>query len=353
MTVKKPRIWSLDLARGFALVYVVVIHILEYLSSVVVQQSPPAYWTYVSGRLLGSVIFMFLMGVSVALSTRGAFGATVRRGVEIVAIGYALNFFRGTLPTWLALHWEHLSPDDVRPGEALGMLKEFDILPFAGVALIVLAVLKRFLTRPLSWALAGGAILALTLVSAGFQTGHPVLDLCVNPIFGGVATVHFPLLPWLFYPILGMVYGHYLARAPDVEAFSLRAGLLGVVAVALLFPFIFEVPKFASVNLHELLYLFRASAPGAIWHSAVACVWLAVCFLVVKHVPENPVFRELYFWSRNVTRFYVIQWLITGWTSVWHSDLAAGPTLALVVAYTAATALATRIANRLTGREAA
>ena len=38
-----------------------------------------------------------------------------------------------------------------------------------------------------------------------------------------------------------------------------------------------------------------------------------MCFWIVDRIKENPIFRVLYFWSKNVIVVYFIQWILIGW----------------------------------------
>ena len=42
-------------------------------------------------------------------------------------------------------------------------------------------------------------------------------------------------------------------------------------------------------------------------------VWLFLCEFAVRKIPSNGVSQILYFWSKNVTVIYFIQWIIIGW----------------------------------------
>jgi uncharacterized membrane protein YhdT len=59
-------------------------------------------------------------------------------------------------------------------------------------------------------------------------------------------------------------------------------------------------------------------------------VWLCLCRQLVRSLPANPVFGALTFWSRNVTRFYLVQWLLIAWGTgaAGHHALGLWPTVA-------------------------
>ncbi len=315
-TTQKKRVWSLDFAKGFALIFVVVIHILDQLSSPEVQASLFAFIIYVTGRLVGAVVFMFLMGVALSLSSRANMKEGIKRGFEVMIIGYVLNFFRGTLPVWLNLQSGNLTPEDIGIYTPGFLLKEVDILPFAGLALIILATIKHFFQKPLFWVLAGSIVLLITPFVRGFTTGLPFVDIFINPLWGTQKYVYFPLFPWLAYPMFGMTYGHFLVKSENKTKFIWQSVLVGVILVALFSPILFIDPYFKELNLHSTFFQFRNTSLGAIWYTGFVLIWMAVCYLLVENTPENAVFRRLYYWSKHVTAFYCIQWIIIGWFPV-------------------------------------
>lgn len=41
-------------------------------------------------------------------------------------------------------------------------------------------------------------------------------------------------------------------------------------------------------------------------------LWLPLCWLLTEKIADNPAFRLLSFWSKQVTTIYIIQWLLYG-----------------------------------------
>ncbi len=346
----KKRIWSLDFAKGFALIFVVIIHILDNLSSTQVQQSGFAYTIFVIGRLVGAVVFMFLMGVALTISSRSDLKGGIKRGLEVMLIGYVLNFFRGTLPVWVSIQRGIYTLEEVAPQTPLYLLREFDILPFAGFALIILVTMKHFLRKPLYWLIAGLVVAFLTPVLRNLSpgTGLPVIDLVLSHFWSREDPIYFSILPWLAYPLFGMVYGHYLIKAENKPKFLWKTVFMGFILMAVCTPMLFINPGYKTLDLHSTFFAFRRTAIGAIWYAGFVPVWLALCYLLVEKIPGNFLFRRLYYWSKNVTSIYCIQWIIIGWIVTDASNLSLGTTVMLMVGIIIATDLLTVFWNRVT-----
>src|SRR5690242_13320705 len=92
------RIASIDLARGFTVLFIPAIHSVMLYSTLQVHQS--AY-----GRLLafiaewpGAQILMLLMGVSFALSAKVSNKKVLLKALILLFIGYLMNYSKFVLP---------------------------------------------------------------------------------------------------------------------------------------------------------------------------------------------------------------------------------------------------------------
>lgn len=344
----KRRVWSLDFAKGFALIFVVIIHILDNLSSQEVLDTPIAYGIFVFGRLVGSVVFMFLMGVALSISSRANLKGGIKRGLEVMLIGYVLNFLRGTLPVWLSLQSGKYTLAEIEPYTPLYLLREFDILPFAGLALIILATIRHFFKKPLHWMVIGMIVLLITPFLRKISTDIPIIDFFTSHIWGTEKPIYFPLLPWLAYPIIGMIYGHYLIDAKNKTLFTWRSVGIGIILMAITTPMLFIDPQYASLALHETFFTFRNTAIGAVWYMGFVSLWMGFCFFLVENIPDNILFRRFYYWSKNVTTFYCIQWIIIGWIIIDSSKISFFTTFFLVLLIIFAADRLTALWNRMT-----
>jgi hypothetical protein len=199
-----------------------------------------------------------------------------------------------------------------------------DILQFAGLALMVLPLVLRYLRRPAYWL---GLALAIAVVSPylwGRVPQAPVLRQLCELLWGDGVTVAFPVFPWLFFPLCGMAFGRWLLDSEDRVRFLRKAGLAGVALLAI-------GSTIVLLDYDAQIGDFYRSGPGVLlWRAGFILVWLLLCDVVVRRVRSNAGFRLLYFWSAKVTVFYFIQWVVIGWltwfgpvlTTVWWTMLA-------------------------------
>ncbi len=315
--MKKDRIMSLDLARGVAMVFVVVVHVLEQLSSQEVKDSLFGGIINAGTSLCAAAMFMFLMGAGLGLSRPTTFAAGIRRGVSLFLIAYGLNLLRGTLPTLVGLAMHQFTLEDLKPYSPLYVTVEIDILHFAGLALIVLAVVRRISTHWIFWLGTAAAVLLLCPLVFGHSVSSPLLSYAVNFFWRTEEYGHFPLFPWLAYPLLGMVFGHFLKNTKNRQVFFIRTAFLGSL-VCLCGGYLaynysdFSMDSWLSGDLNE-------GAVHPLWVVFVTGVLLSslsLYQLLAARIPPNKVFDWLCFWSKEVTLMYCVQWIVIGWVVI-------------------------------------
>ena len=203
------RLVSIDILRCIAILLMVQVHFVENLSA----RKAPWEWLFDASMVLGNwpaPLFTFLAGLSLVLwlAKERALGKSeadltkiiVRRGLFIFGVGIAFEFF-----IW--------SPRDVF---------DWDILPLIGASFVILAALRRMPPQALF-------MLAILVVLAS-----PFLRTCSNytahwsdaedtyfarltlteSLLGFVLNGYFPLLPWVFFPLMGFALGTYFFGDP-------------------------------------------------------------------------------------------------------------------------------------------
>jgi len=338
------RVRAFDLARGLAIVFMIGVHVLWHWGA-------PDTWTTPIGRVISFLggptaapVFMFLMGASLAFSSRSSFGSLAVRGLWLVWLGYLLNLLRGVIPAYLGLSTGVVTADQIAPFTLPWLATTVDVHHMAGLSLIAIAAL-RVASRPgWLWLLIGAAIVLTGPIVRGLEFGTPLLDGPLTPVLGGAPNVYYAVVPWIAFPLCGAVFGRFVGRAKggDARTRVFRwAALLGVglcaIGVGL---FIADPPSF------DVGTYWRMPPSYFVGISGLVLVWLWLCDLVVRHIPANRVLVFLYGWSASVIAIYFTHWLVVGWgvgIFGFRSQPLAGALIGIVVAI-AATAFLSRFA---------
>jgi surface polysaccharide O-acyltransferase-like enzyme len=299
------RLRFLDLARGLAIVFMVLQHVQLLFAVDSGEHSAVGLTFLLLGTAPAAPVFMVAMGFLFGSSSKAGVRYGVVRGLQLFAMGYVLNALRFTLPLLLN--------GDPRLDEFFGSpwvpLLEVDILQLAGLSLMVLGPVKRYVRGPWIVVVAAAAIAVVAPLLWG-GPGSPALD----PLWGTGEWVSFPLFPWLAYPLLGLALARFTARAPSasrlLRVWTLTGAALIVVG-ALLMLLVPDAGAILAVGDY-----FRSGLQVQLILAGFVLLWLAALWWLDRSLSWRVVPRYLTSLSRNITAIYVIQWLLIGWLAI-------------------------------------
>jgi hypothetical protein len=249
------------------------------------------------GTAPAAPVFMCIMGVFFGKSRNTRLKPGIMRGLTLLGMGYLLNIVRFTLPLLITEHSSVMFGDSATP---FSVAFASDILQLAGLSLIVLSLMKRYLPWRGTWPVIA---LVITLVSPALW-GHLDGLAEYNPLWGSGKAVVFPFFPFFIYPLLGMFYSRYLLETHDLASLMKKIALAGVGFLG------------AGIVTWDMFVVGDYSRSGLGVHLTIVgflLVWLPFCWLMTEKIADNRVFRLLDFWSKQVTTIYIIQWLLYGW----------------------------------------
>ncbi len=181
----KKRLHEIDALRGIALVMMIIFHFFFDLDYLGIFESDMWSGGWLVLARIGQILFLGLVGFSVALSSRGVSGQLVR-GARIFGAGMLVSFV-----TWLFA------------GDAF---VKFGVLHFIGVAVVIAAWFK---SRPRT---------ALCVAVFSFILGEYFKTLVVGVGFlfpiglvplGFSSLDYFPIFPWLSVVLVGLLGGEF------------------------------------------------------------------------------------------------------------------------------------------------
>lgn len=290
-----------DLLKGFAAVFMVQVHITELFLDDASRGSTLGTISLFLGGPFAAVIFMVVMGYFI-FKNKNTTIQNLLRGVKIFMLGLFLNVglnFNLLLKIYNS-GWQY------NPFEYIFGV---DILYLAGLSIIVLTLLKRNKI----WQLYGTPVLLLlVIVLTGFvnteltRTQHYYL---LPFIAGNYSWSYFPLFPWLAYPLTG-----FLLAQHETQIRSFLSGKkMGIPLIGLLFALIAIVFMRQGVQTTiNLPSYYHHPWWFVLWALSISLLWAAALSLLQKLFPETRAENLLLWIGKNITLFYVIQWLIIG-----------------------------------------
>lgn len=307
-----PRLVAIDFGRGLAVFCLVFIHTLWMYASVEVQAES---WlgTVIHFVGKGTAAFLICMGISMMLSTRQSFTSTVWRALMILGLAYFMNFlkfivpieFFGTMPEAFIEAYGWHSP--LNGKQLWYLLLTGDILQMAGVSLLLLAVVRKFVTNKYGVLTLAVGLLAISRETSGLRFGFGG-EYIAELIFGGNYHVYFPVIPWMSYILFGMFIGMLINENRD-EAEKVFDRLLvpGLVTLAVggalcLYDFEYHFGNFFHVGPGGVVYMLGIN---------LALLWGIHKF--VQLGLTGSVMKYLHYLSTRVTSIYIIQWVLVCW----------------------------------------
>jgi hypothetical protein len=290
-----------DLLKGIAVFLIIPVHILEFFIDQAGRESLFGKTLLFLGGPICVPVFMIMMGYFIAGNEK-PLKKNLLRGIKVLFLGLILNialnfhlliriFFGG----WNFNPWEYI----------FGV----DILYLAGLAIIFLSVIKT-VGKGKEW-----VALILFLIVAGFSgiINEKIMLTEKNyilPFIGGYYSwSYFPIFPWMAYSLAGFAFYYHEEK---IRSFleSRRTIPLIILSCLMLLVLLFSKWGFEiTVNLpayyhHTFLY--------SLWATGIVVLWSLLIRFLLKKFHGNITTRFLMWLGKNITLFYIIQWLIIG-----------------------------------------
>lgn len=320
MTVTKQnnRPLSIDLARGLAVFFMIAVHTLEVFANQEVKNSVFGQIISFLGGPPAAPIFMTLMGFSFIYSSKSELKPKLFRGFKIFLTGYLLNILRGVIPFSLA---SYLNMDIAKtfPLDKLNAFTIFtiiDILQFAGIALMIMAVIQAFKVNKLLILISAFLITMISPFLWEIRIDIPIIDQVLELFWGDqpiefsfiANKIAFPVFPWLTFPLLGMFLGETVKNSTDTNRIFNYFGLSGIFVLV-----IGVAISFTNYRYHFNDY-YHSRQGAMLFMCGFVMFWLYLTKLIFDNVPANSFFDLLFTWSKGVTNIYLVQWIIIIWS---------------------------------------
>jgi hypothetical protein len=304
------RDWLPDILKGWAVIWMILVHSVELFLSPAFESRPIARFAYFMGSVPAAPVFMFMMGyfvVKQASTTK----KSLLRGLQLLLWGLLLNI---GLNLSLIIRW--LTHSIEVP--VLRYIFGVDILLFAGLALIVFGLLKILRLPWYAWLL-----LALAIPSFNYLI-HPDPSAFdgiskIGPgtyltafLYGTAPWSYFPLIPWLSYVFAGAGFSVLLTRYPQWVDRS-KYHLFTLIPALIIF--LAGLGKAWGIS---------SDLPAYYHHETLFFLWaLSFIFLLALLLKGTLIWKEslMMQWIRflgvRVTNVYVVQWIIIGNLGTW------------------------------------
>lgn len=307
--INNKRQVELDVAKGIAIIFMIWVHVKEYYMSLVYEGSLYDRVSEFCGSPPTAPVFMLILGISVHYARNNTYKALAKRGGILLLISYTLNFIRDTVPLYIQYRRDG---DKEILEESLYSLVGVDILTFAGLVFLFLALVKKWNLNNkeifVVWCMLCTANILLKAVTLPNQA----LNVIFAPIWQTYDYSWFPFLSWFSFPLAGYVLGGYLIRCKDKKIFYKSMAIIsGAVSIPLWIYSYFHHVRFGAFgNLWQDEY-YGQDILGNLVLTAFALFWISMIYFIVPYIPTFIV-KILTRWSKNINRIYCISYVLLG-----------------------------------------
>ena len=301
---------DVDIAKAQMVLMLPFIHcIIECTSDEGLCSGIPYLFDTIIGGPFSAPMYLFAMGIGLVYSRKVLVKQQLIRGIELIGVFYLSNTCRFLIPYLIGYKISGDTEQFIDPlfYRWLGN----DVLLFAGLAIITIAVFRHF-------RLSDGAMVG---IAAAMNVACSIIgDIDTHSMFGniflgyligtddatGLVISDFPLMIWLIIPVSGMVFGKVLIRVKNKGAFYRMVSFPPLVLALVYFP----------IGIHYGWGMF-GEGQNCYYHIRIwdvfICLCLSVGMLGVCHLLSRLIssrakefFREV---SSNITAIYCIHWV--------------------------------------------
>lgn len=312
--VNTSRQFEFDVAKTVCIVFMVLIHAFERLTTPAVEKSSVIYYVVVIvlDVFFAASIFMQSMGLGIVYGKKKEYDEYIRRGFKLFLAGYVLNIFRAIVHYVFEI-FAGLSKFSI--GILISSFLSNDILQFAGLALILFGWLKKHNCSDLVL-----FFIALGMSIAGsvlrfIDLNNPIINQIVGLFIGttdnylkgeSIDASAFPLLNWFIVVVAGYLYAKLLRCVKDIEKYY--AISLPLSAIPLIIYMIIAIPKRIGMMSEDINYYYFFSTPN------ILILFIAMLFAtsfyhyILKLLSESIKSNTICI-SNNLTSIYFYQWM--------------------------------------------
>jgi len=247
------------------------------------------------------------MGIGIVYSRKNTPATLLKRGVIIFCIGYILNLFRGVMPNGFQYF---VLGTNASIELAVDNLIYVDIFQFSGLAMIFFSFVKKVKMNSVVLVLFMILFAGLNYYLSDVFVTSIITKALTGLIWGSNEFSFFPFLTWIFYPIVGYLFGGMLLRVQSKNKFYGVVLSINTALVALILAGIYYM-DYSNLLISESAYYHHQIIEN-ILATCFVFAWISIIYYLRK-VFEVLGGKALIRWSNNVSEIYFIHWIFIGW----------------------------------------
>lgn len=302
--VNTGRQLEFDLVKAVTILLMIWTHVFETISNYF-EPSLSHINAYVRGSMFGAVTFMFCMGIGMTYTRHNSSKEFLKRGFQIFTTGFILVIARDLMSGFMSMA--------LYPGPhslaflALGL--GVDILQFAGLAYMLVALLKQVKFGKWSMLVLAMAMSILGTLLKGVQTDVYAIDQILGFFWGTYSESYFPLFNWFIFVAAGQCFGEIYQHLQNPKKFHIVSLGLGIILCAAYLFVSFKVEQNVFTALVSEIGLAHRPFQDAIVCIALNVSLISLFYFIAKVLPKK-VMPVLTHPSKHINQYYCISWVL-------------------------------------------
>ena len=309
---------EMDLARAIPVFCLPFVHtVIECTPLERIYEPIPFFFNIIIGQPLGAPMFVFAMGLCIHFAMNKDPQSFMKRGLFLFLAGFVLNLLRFGIPYLIgyAITGEadkYLVP---WPYRVFGN----DILQFAGLFFLLFGFLKYIRAKDGVILIVASAMSIIGSLIRHVDLGNAALNIALGHIIGTQDAAaeyvmsDFPIMNWFLLPVVGYLFGGILIRVKDKAAFYKIISPIPFVAYIVFF-IIEYIYGIGQNGVGDTLLASENCYYHILWYDVVGfgvfAVGVSGVYYGLMQVFPQWLKNFLISLSRNITRVYVIHWLL-------------------------------------------
>lgn len=307
-TVNTGRQPEIDMAKAASIFVMIILHAYQGLSSGG-EGAVLSFLEWWAG-IFGAGTFMICMGIGMRYSRHQDPGSTAVRGIALLTVSQALNLLRFAIPGLAAFH----ATGDRQYIPFMLEVIQNDIMTFAGLAFLLMALLKKLKLRD-GWILAIGAVMNWLMIPLAkiVPTPEAFWPNRILNLFIQTENSMFPLGSHFMFVAFGYLIGGLYTRIPDKNRMANRILLVCLPVTVVYVALRLHVP-FPLMPEYVL-----ADEPSLGPDGADVCLnalLLLVVMYKISRMTGGKVPHFVSHLSKNINRYYCIHDVLIGTASI-------------------------------------
>ena len=335
--VNTGRQLELDLAKALSIVMMIWCHVYDDLSTGF-RESASFFNSSILGAIYMAATFMICMGAGMLYTRANTPNDFARRGVRLLLTGLLLVFCRDVVPG-MTCYWITGCDEELLSKQVCDL--GVDILQFAGLAFLLMALLRRL-------RLGYGAIFGISLLMSaaawpleGVQTGCYAVDQLLGYFWGTDTESYFPLFNWFIFVAAGALFGKMYRRVQDKRAFHRICLPLGLAFTAAYLAVCAFTPQSIFLQFSNERWLAHRMLPDSLATLICNAGLLSLMYYIGRLIPSKAA-PVLTYPAKHINKYYCVSWVLIMFTC-YFTDCELGNDPATIIAWLVCFALSTGI----------